>query len=306
MAQPATAARPPVRRALSYLVPRTALGFGQLAAVLAAVMWLNIASGSFVRLTDSGLGCPDWPACHGRPVPPATGHAVIEFSNRLIAAVGIGTALLAYVAARRWGDRLARRLALGVAVVTLAQAPLGALTVHFDLNPYLVMSHFLVAIVALALASYLWAHAWPWPEHRHAGWRPRFVQPLALVAAVAGFALLASGTLSTAAGPHAGGQDVRRVGDWWTVTHWHVVVATIFAVVTLPLLVALLTGRGWRPPGSGQLAIALTVLLPAQAFVGEYQRMHQLPWGVVLLHVSIAAAAWFCLVSLAQRLRAPA
>jgi cytochrome c oxidase assembly protein subunit 15 len=238
-------------------------------------------------------------------VPPAVGHALIEFSNRMVAAVGIGTAIVAYVAARRLGDALARRLALGVALVTLAQAPLGALTVHFDLNPYLVMSHFLVAIVALALASWLWAHAWPWPAQA-LSWRPRFVVPLSLLSVVAGFALVASGTLSTAAGPHAGGEDVRRVGDWWTVTHWHVVIATIFAVVVFPLLVALATGREWRPPGTGQLAVALAVLLPAQAFVGEYQRMHHLPWGVVLVHVSIAGAAWLCLVALAVRLRATA
>src|SRR4051812_29242834 len=195
-----TAARPPARRALSYLLPRTALGFGQLAAFLAAVMWLNIASGSFVRLTDSGLGCPDWPACHGRPVPPASYHAVIEFSNRLVAAIGIGAALYAFAAARRRHEPRARRLALGVALVTLAQAPLGALTVHFHLNPYLVMSHFLVAVVALGLATWLWAEAWPWAAGGRGDW-PRGVRALALGAALSGFGLIASGTLSTAAGP---------------------------------------------------------------------------------------------------------
>src|SRR3954454_17124423 len=140
---PAAAGRRALGRAGARVLPTTALGFGRLAAFLAFAMWLNIASGAFVRLTNSGLGCPDWPACHGRPVPPASYHAVIEFSNRLVAAVGIGSALVAYAAARRLGDRVNRRLALAVALVTLGQAPLGALTVHFHLNPYLVMSHFL-------------------------------------------------------------------------------------------------------------------------------------------------------------------
>jgi heme a synthase len=301
---PAPVAAP--RRLAGRILPRTAAGFGWLCAGLVLAMWLNIASGAFVRLTNSGLGCPDWPTCTGHPVPPASYHAVIEFSNRLIAGFAIVMALTAYVAARRLQRPLQRRLALAVALVTLGQAPLGALTVHFHLNPYLVMSHFLVAVVALGLATWLWADAWPWRTADRAA-TPSLVRSLAAGATALGFALVASGTLSTAAGPHPGGLDVRRLGDWWTVTHWHVVVASAFALVCLPLLVLVARGRSWRPGGAGALTAALFLLLPAQAFVGEYQRMHGLPSGVVLVHVAIAGAAWLCLVALAARLlREPA
>src|SRR5438552_11078835 len=126
----------PLRRGGTRVLPRSEAGFARLAALLVGAMWLNIASGAFVRLTASGLGCPDWPGCSGHPYPPASHHAVIEFSNRLVAFSAIVLSVAAWAATRRLrrpgGDR---RLALAVAGLTLFQAPLGAITVHFDLNP---------------------------------------------------------------------------------------------------------------------------------------------------------------------------
>src|SRR4051812_42840451 len=131
----------PLRRGATGILPATDEGFARLAGLLVGVMWLNIASGAFVRLTASGLGCPDWPGCSGRPYPPASHHALIEFSNRVVAFGAIVVSLLAWWSARRLQRSLEdRRLALAVACLVLFQAPLGAITVHFDLNPLLVMS----------------------------------------------------------------------------------------------------------------------------------------------------------------------
>ena len=145
------------QRARHRVIARDARAFERLAQVLVLAMFLNIASGAFVRLTGSGLGCPDWPLCKGQPVPPFNYHPVIEFSNRAIALAGILAALLTYLSARRVADRTARRLAGGVALLTFGQIPLGAVTVLFDLNPLLVMSHFLVAVTATGLAAVLLA-----------------------------------------------------------------------------------------------------------------------------------------------------
>jgi heme a synthase len=284
------------RRARRRIVARDAETFQRFAGLLLLAMFLNIATGAFVRLTGSGLGCPDWPACKGRPVPPFSYHPVIEFSNRAIALVGLVVALLTYLSARSVGDRLARRLAGGVALLTFGQIPLGAVTVLFDLNPVLVMSHFLVAITATGLAAVLLARF----AAGSATAAPARLAWLARVSIVAAFALIVSGAFSTAAGPHAGGEDIRRMGNLLDATYVHVRVATTYAVIAVVLLLLLQYGA-WRPDRWRGLGLALLVLLPLQAFIGEYQWHNQLPWGVVLAHVCVAAAAWITCVSLATR-----
>ena len=283
-------------RARRRVIARDAATFERFALVLLIVMFLNIASGAFVRLTGSGLGCPDWPGCNGRPVPPLDYHPAIEFSNRMIALSGILAALLTYLSARKLGDRTARRLSGGVALLTFGQIPLGAITVLFDLHPLLVMTHFLVAIVATGLASVLFARfsaGAATPPPRPLAW-------LARGSVLVAFGLILSGAFSTAAGPHAGGEDIRRMGNLLDTTYVHVRVATTYIIVTALLLLILQFGP-WRPERWRGLALGLLILLPLQAAIGEYQWHNQLPWGVVLAHVSVAAAAWITCVSLATR-----
>jgi len=61
--------------------------FRRLAVVTAVFAYLQIALGGVVRVSGSGLGCPDWPLCHGRPYPPADPHAIIEYSHRAVGSV---------------------------------------------------------------------------------------------------------------------------------------------------------------------------------------------------------------------------
>ena len=90
-------------------LPRSAVSMRRLSLVLVVVMWVNIASGALVRVTGSGLGCPNWPTCSGaRPIPAVDQHAIIEFSNRLVAFGGIVVAVAAWMAARRLAVRLHR------------------------------------------------------------------------------------------------------------------------------------------------------------------------------------------------------
>jgi heme a synthase len=295
MAAPAGAASL-AQRVRRGVIAQDARGLERMALLLVVAMFLNIATGAFVRLTGSGLGCPDWPGCKGRPVPPLDYHPAIEFSNRMIALAGILAALLTYLSARKVGDRTARRLSGGVALLTFGQIPLGAITVLFDLHPLLVMSHFLVAVLATGLAAVLLARF----AAGAATVAPRPQAWLARGSVAVAFALIVSGAFSTAAGPHAGGEDIRRMGNLLDTTYVHVRVATTYIIVTALLLLVLHFGA-WRPDRWRGLALALIVLLPLQAAIGEYQWHNQLPWGVVLAHVSVAAAAWIACVCLATR-----
>src|SRR5215831_4656011 len=135
--------RPRLRRAWGRLV--TPRGFVLLAAGSTVAMFFVVTSGAFVRLTASGLGCDHWPRCGTAPFPTqGNQHAIIEFSNRMVALVGITLALVAWLASRKVTglSHLARFCALVALVGAVAQIPLGGVTILLKLHPLAVMSHF--------------------------------------------------------------------------------------------------------------------------------------------------------------------
>src|SRR3954452_10132849 len=147
------------------------------------VLWLVVVTGGLVRLTASGLGCTDWPNCEpGSLIPAGSAHAVIEYSNRIISGFGVIASVVTAVLAYRTpaADRALRLAALAAAIGTGAQAPLGAITVATDLNPFAVMSHFLLAMAVLAAATWAAYRAWRLrsPEVRETSAQP-FRAPLA-------------------------------------------------------------------------------------------------------------------------------
>jgi len=119
---------------------------------------LIVFTGAAVRLSDSGLGCPDWPRCYGNVYPPLRSHAVIEFSNRIVS--GLVGAIVIVAALAAWRRRPFRRdlflLSLALPLGVVGQAVLGGYTVEEKLAPGFVMAHFglsmLVLIAAVALA----------------------------------------------------------------------------------------------------------------------------------------------------------
>ena len=144
----------PVSRLRGFSLSEAAVRRLVLANAIALV--LIVATGATVRLTGSGLGCEHWPGCTPHHFEPKSGHSYIEFGNRVIAFLTILTTLATWIFARG-----RRRLAALIFFGTLAQAPLGALTVHYHLNPWWVLSHFLVSMVVLALAVVLVAQSRP-------------------------------------------------------------------------------------------------------------------------------------------------
>jgi cytochrome c oxidase assembly protein subunit 15 len=295
----------PFRRAWGAVTARR--GFRALAMVNAVLLWLIIPSGGIVRLTDSGLGCTDWPLCdNGALVPAATHHAWIEYTNRMLSAVIMGVAVLTWLVARRVDGRprAARRAALVAAVATVGQVPLGAVTVVFDLHPLLVGSHFLLSIVALSAAVVCVTAADDHLRRARRAWR-RIQSPLAVGSAVALLGVIVTGVLVTAAGPHSGDPDVLdRFGNLDQAAYIHVRVVVGFLALGAALAVWVWR-RGTADRTARILALCFLPALIAQIVIGEVQWRTELPWEVVVFHVSIAGLVWGIGAALALRLARP-
>src|SRR5712664_1943187 len=128
--------------------------FRRLSFVTAFLAYLQIALGGVVRVTGSGLGCPDWPLCHGRPYPAADIHSVIEYSHRAVGSFTglliIATVVLAWLVFRSQRPVVAW-LATGSLIAYAAEAPLGAVVVAQELAPWLVLIHLGLAMIILGL-----------------------------------------------------------------------------------------------------------------------------------------------------------
>jgi cytochrome c oxidase assembly protein subunit 15 len=264
-------------------------------------LWLIVSTGAAVRLTDSGLGCRHWPGCEaGHPLPAKDYHAYIEFGNRLVGGVTILITLLVAVAA--WWSPLGRRtrqLAVTLFLGTLAQAPLGYLAVKTDLHWPVVLAHLLLSMVLIAGAVVLVFAAYRRVVGTAEPLVPREVQLLGTAVAVAGLALLVSGALATAAGPHSGGgtEHVGRLATLQPVVFVHAGVVALFGCSFLFMLGYLAAARK-RSPRLFAGALALLAVLLAQMGLGELQYRLHLPWYLVLLHVGVAATAWLGVVAL--------
>ena len=280
--------------------------FRRIAFTSAGWLYLIVVTGATVRLTSSGLGCEHWPGCTAaNPFPSKSYHSFIEFGNRIVSALTIAATLVAWLAslATPGLPRWVRRLALVTFAGTFAQAPLGAITVYSGLNPWLVMTHFLLALVILAAGVVVAVQALGL-EHGFARERlPLTFRRGSLVLAVSLLALVATGTVATASGPHPGSSDVRRLWRLHAAVYVHVRATAVFAALFLGGLVYLWQRRGRWPVLLEGMA-ALLFLLVIQMGVGELQYRTHLPWWLVLVHVAFAAAVWagtVALVTIAQR-----
>jgi len=269
-----------------------------------AALWLIIGTGAAVRLTDSGLGCRHWPGCEeGHPLPAKNAHAFVEFGNRLVGAITIALTLLVWLAVRRTSGlpRWAPRLALGIFLGTLAQAPIGLLAIASDLRWPIVMLHLLLSIALLAAATVLALEVRSAVVGRTEPLVPPELRRLGLAFVVAGFVLIISGSLATAAGPHSGGgaaDKIDRLGRLQPVVYAHAMIVGIF-LLTFLFSLGYLAARRENAPRLFAFGVGVFVLLLVQMGLGELQWRTHLPWGLVLLHVFLAATVWIGTVALA-------
>ncbi|HEV2993417.1 MAG TPA: COX15/CtaA family protein [Acidimicrobiia bacterium] len=262
------------------------------AALLLAVI---IVTGAAVRLTGSGLGCPDWPNCdpgHLTPRNASDINAMVEFLNRAfttLVSIAVGLAVVGSLL-RSPRRRDLTWLSLGLVAGFVAQAILGGLVVLYKLQPQFVMAHFLVSLVLLGNAIVL---------HRRAG-QPRGPAHLRVAPVVqqAGFAMVVSisivaiaGTVVTASGPHGGDAHAKRFSFLIPqVAEVHGTTVVVFLGLVL-LTFGLL--RRTHAPLEDQRRLGLVLVVAcAQAAIGYIQYFNGIPALLVGFHVAGATAVF--------------
>jgi heme A synthase len=248
--------------------------FRRVAVVTAISAYLLIALGGLVRVSGSGLGCPDWPLCHGRPYPPANLHAIIEYSHRAVGAVTgvliIATVVLAWMVFRRRRPAVAW-FATASLVAVAVEGALGREVVANELTPWLVAVHLGLAMIIVgcligaAVMSMPRSEGVPDPGFRR----------LAAVAAAGTYALLLTGSFVVAS------QADERCNAWplcgngfafdfagvngYTMLHR----GATLVVGALLVYVLVIAVRRWTGTGGMRLMAAGTiVVLAVQVAVG--------------------------------------
>jgi heme o synthase len=279
--------------------------FRALSVATAVVTYALVVLGGVVRVSGSGLGCPDWPLCHGRLLPPLDLHAIIEYSHRTTASLTsilvVLTALVAWLAWRRRRDIvIPATIALGLLVVQVA---LGAITVRLELPPMIVLAHLATAMALLAAVCVTAV----------AATAPRAVEPTnrsavrqAMTAAAGTYLLILSGSLVVGSGssgacdswPLCGGGLRFAFEGSAAIQLLHRGVAAAIGVLIVVSLLSVLARH--RTDRAVRATVALTLAaLAFQVAVGAAVVTLHLPALLRGLHLALASAVWAGTVVLA-------
>lgn len=274
--------------------PMTLRAYRRIALVAFGSLYAIIVTGALVRLTGSGLGCVDWPACNeSRFIDVSSGHAAIEQLNRLFTGVVAASVIAAVLAGLRVRPRVPGLVPIALVLVAgvLAQVVIGGVVVLTGLNPWSNALHYLVSVALMTGA---------WALLRRVGGGPRGgAGPWSSLSArwpmlVLGAAAIVAGTVVTGAGPHAGDERAVRIGvAIRDATRVH------GALVWLTLAAALVVIWAGRRRAEVRRAGSLLVVVGAsQTAIGYAQYALGLPVPLVALHVAGSIAAWLAILGL--------
>ena len=293
-------------------LPLGSKGFRRLTIITSIWILFLIFVGATVRVTDSGMGCPDWPLCYNQVIPPAELPAWIEFIHRLVAGIAALLTIAVAVVARR-DYRQYRPIyvpAMWVVGLVLFQAFLGGVTVWFNNAPLTVIAHLLAAVSYLALALIIATVAHLPVEYVAKAGVPaghksyfRFL----LIGGVAVILLLITGAIVVGTGtglacldwPLCQGEIFpanAHLGTIIQLTHRF----TVVAVGVLLAAAILLTRRRYAEHRLMVIwSTLLGILFLVQVGLGGLNVLMRLPQPVNALHLTIASSIWGCLVILA-------
>ncbi len=278
-----------------------------------------ISTGEAVRLSSSGLGCPDWPQCTKTSVVAA--HSVgqttlntwIEFGNRLLNFPLVAIAALVFIACWRYrpdgnAGAVRRRdlvwLSAALPVGIIAQAVVGGIVVLTRLNPAMVAVHYLLssAILAAAVVLHVRVDEGAGPARSLVRADLRVLAGL-LVAVTA--LMLAAGTVVTGTGPLAG-TVIDSHGRRETVPRFHFPLENVTQLhadigwFIGALAVALVIGLRYStaPRAAVRLGWVVLIGLGIQGVIGYVQYFNHLPAGLVWVHVVASVLLWICVLRL--------
>src|SRR5258707_2363941 len=276
-----------------------------------------IMPGAGVRLSQAGLGCPDWRRCTATSIVAsgATGdpliHRWVEFGNRLVTVAIFVIAVVVWVAAWRYRTDGRRRrdvvwLAAAQPAGIVAQAALGGIVVLTNLAPVWVSVHFAFSMALVAAAVALDVR---WGEGRGPARLPaaREIRLFAFGAVTVLGLVLAAGTVVTGTGPLAGGTLAKGklvprfhlpLGG---VTQLHADIGWLLAGLVIALVLGVRLARA--PRQAVRLSWVLLALIGAQGVIGFAQYLSGLPAGLVWVHVSDAVLIWIVAIRLLFALR---
>jgi heme o synthase len=282
--------------------------FQKLAVASVAMTLLLVTIGVIVRATGSGMGCPDWPLCHGQIIPPLDDpKAWIEWVHRTVAVIiGFLVLGLAFVAFRDHRDRPSLLWPSVAAVVLVGfQAYLGKETVRLNNSGESVTAHLAAAMSLLGLLVFILVRSYYPARIGGRGASQRFTLVAAL-AAITVFALLLFGSQVTA------------TGQWYAFPDWPLMGGSLFPpldeassaqvlhrwiAIIVGLIVAAVFLLAWRTQRPNRpvfrLALTAAALYPIQALIGGLQILTDLSAWSQTLHVALGATIWGALAALA-------
>ncbi len=275
-----------------------------------------MSTGAAVRLSSSGLGCPDWPRCSAADIVASKNagqtllNTWIEFGNRLLNFPLVVIVALVFIAAWRFrpnGQRRRDLVWLGAAqpAGVIAQAVIGGIVVLTKLNPAAVSIHFLVSASIVAAAVLLHVRCTEGTDPPTAVVRRDLRMLSAALVAVTGV-MLAAGTVVTGTGPLAGHADTPRYKlPLEGVTQLHADIGWLMAGLAVALVVGLrFSGAPARVVRASWIMIGSLFL---QGTLGYIQYFTHLPAGLVWIHVTGSVLVWIAVLRLflAMRDRGP-
>jgi heme a synthase len=274
-----------------------------LAGVIANTVIMS--TGAAVRLSSSGLGCPDWPRCSQADVVASKNagqtlvNTWIEFGNRLLNFPLVAIAALVFIAAWRYQRKDLFWLGVIQPLGVVAQAVIGGIVVLTHLNPVAVSIHFLVSASIVGLAVLLYSRC---SEPEPGGPARRDLRLLSGALTLVTCGMLAAGTVVTGTGPLAGHADTPRYHlPLEGVTQFHADIGWLIGGLTAALVLGLrFSGASPRVMRAAWWLIGGLVV---QGTLGYVQYFNHLPAGLVWVHVSTSVVVWILVLWLFLLLR---